>query len=150
VDWFLPNSDQLLAITAAADLDGAVKTVLDAGAGAVAVTMGADGSRIVAGGTDAHIPALPVRVIDTTGCGDAYTAGFICGLCRGWDPLAAGRLGTAVAALVAQGLGSDAMLTGLDQALEVLAGAGARAGRGQRPPGRAEVTSTDSRTKGPP
>jgi sugar/nucleoside kinase (ribokinase family) len=150
VDWFLPNSDQLLAITAAADLDGAVKTVLDAGAGAVAVTMGADGSRIVAGGTDAHIPALPVRVIDTTGCGDAYTAGFICGLCRGWDPLAAGRLGTAVAALVAQGLGSDAMLTGLDQALEVLARAGARAGRGQRPPGRAEVTSTDSRTKGPP
>src|SRR5207248_10144959 len=117
VDYFLPNSDQLLAITGAADTDGAIKTVLDAGAGAVAVTMGADGSRIVADGTDAHIPAIGVEVVDTTGCGDAYSAGFIVGLCRGWDPVRAGWLGTAAAALCAQGLGSDATLTGLDHAL---------------------------------
>ena len=166
VDWFLPNSDQLLAITAAADLDGAVRTVLDAGAGAVAVTLGADGSRIVAGGTDAHIPALPVPVVDTTGCGDAYSAGFITGLCRGWDPLAAGLLGTAAAALVAQGLGSDATLTSLDQALEVLNRAGASASPEERPPGTprrpdapflrhgtsawpAEVTSTYGKTETP-
>ena len=84
------------------------------------MTMGADGSRIVAGGTDASIPALPVPVVDTTGCGDAYSAGFIIGLCRGWDPLAAGWLGTAAAALCAQGLGSDAVLTGLDQALTLI------------------------------
>jgi len=120
VNYFLPNSDQLLAITGAADLDGGIKTVLEAGAGAVAVTMGPEGSRIVAGATDARIPALPVPVVDTTGCGDAYSAGFIIGLCRGWGPLAAGWLGTAAAALVAQGLGSDAVLTSLGQALELL------------------------------
>jgi sugar/nucleoside kinase (ribokinase family) len=120
VDYFLPNDSQLLAITAAADLDGAIKAVLGAGAGAVAVTMGAGGSRVVAGGADAHIPALPVDVVDTTGCGDAYTAGFITGLCHGWAPLAAGWLGTATAALCAQGLGSDAILTGLDQALSLI------------------------------
>lgn len=120
VNYFLPNSDQLLAITGATDLDGGIKTVLEAGAGAVAVTMGADGSRIVAGATDARIPALPVPVVDTTGCGDAYSAGFIVGLCRGWDPLAAGWLGAATAALCAQGLGSDAVLTGLGQALELI------------------------------
>ena len=120
VDYFLPNSDQLLAITGAADLDGGIKAVLDAGAAAVAVTMGAGGSRIVAGGTDACLPAIGVEVVDTTGCGDAYSAGFIIGLCHGWDPLAAGRLGTAVAALVAQGLGSDATLTSLSQALQLI------------------------------
>lgn len=120
VDYFMPNDGQLRAITGAADVDGGIKAVLDAGAGAVAVTMGADGSRIVAGGTDASIPALPVPVVDTTGCGDAYSAGFIIGLCRGWDPLAAGWLGTAAAALCAQGLGSDAVLTGLDQALTLI------------------------------
>lgn len=120
VDWFLPNADQFLAITGATGLDGAIKTVLDAGAGAVAVTLGADGSRIVAGGTDARIPALPVPVVDTTGCGDAYSAGFITGLCRGWHPVAAGWAGTAAAALVAQGLGSDAALTGLDQVLQLI------------------------------
>jgi sugar/nucleoside kinase (ribokinase family) len=120
VDYFLPNSGQLLAITGAADTDGAIKTVLDAGAGTVAVTMGPEGSRIVAGGTDARIPALPVPVVDTTGCGDAYSAGFIIGLCRGWDPVAAGWLGTAAAALCAQGLGSDATLTSLSQAAELI------------------------------
>jgi sugar/nucleoside kinase (ribokinase family) len=134
VDYLLPNSAQLLAITAATDLDGAIKAVLDAGAGAVAVTMGADGSRIVAGGTDTSLPALPVQVVDTTGCGDAYTAGFITGLCHGWDPVAAGRLGTAAAALVAQGLGSDATLTSLGQALELIP---------------AGVTSTHSNTEIP-
>jgi sugar/nucleoside kinase (ribokinase family) len=119
-DYFLPNSDQLLAITGAADTDGAIKTVLDAGAGAVAVTMGPEGSRIGAGGTDAHIPAIAVEVVDTTGCGDAYSAGFIIGLCRGWDPVTAGWLGTAAAALCAQGLGSDATLTSLSQAVELI------------------------------
>ena len=120
VDYFLPNSDQLLAITAAADLDAGIKTILDAGAGAVAVTMGEDGSRIVTGGTDARLPALPVPVVDTTGCGDAYSAGFITGICHGWGPEGAGWLGAAAAALVAQGLGSDATLTGLGQALELI------------------------------
>jgi sugar/nucleoside kinase (ribokinase family) len=121
VDYFLPNADQLLAITGAAGLDAAVKTVLDAGVGTVAVTLGADGSRVVTGGTDLHIPALPAEVVDTTGCGDAYSAGFITGICRGWDAGQAALLGTATAALVAQGLGSDAVLTGLDQALAYLA-----------------------------
>jgi sugar/nucleoside kinase (ribokinase family) len=73
-------------------------------------------------------------VVDTTGCGDAYTAGFITGLCHGWDPVAAGRLGTAAAALVAQGLGSDATLTSLGQALELIP---------------AGVTSTHSNTEIP-
>lgn len=125
VDYFLPNSGQLLAITGAASLDRAIEAVLNAGVGTVAVTMGADGSRIAGDGLDAHVPAVAVPVVDTTGCGDAYSAGFIIGICRGWDPLAAARLGTAAAGLVAQGLGSDAVLTGLDHALSFLARAGA-------------------------
>jgi sugar/nucleoside kinase (ribokinase family) len=65
----------------------------------------------------AVIPAPPVREVDTTGCGDAYSAGFITGICRGWDAVAAARLGTATAALVAQGLGSGATLVNSEQAL---------------------------------
>jgi sugar/nucleoside kinase (ribokinase family) len=56
-------------------------------------------------------------VVDTTGCGDAYSAGFITGICRGWDAVTAGRFGTATAALVAQGLGSDGTLVNFEQAL---------------------------------
>ena len=122
VDFFLPNEDQLLALTGDADLDAAIGTVLEAGAGCVAVTRGAAGSRVAAAGTDLTVPALPVPVVDTTGCGDAFSAGFIVGICRGWDPRRAAELGTAAAALVAQGLGSDAVLTDFGQAEGLLAG----------------------------
>jgi sugar/nucleoside kinase (ribokinase family) len=45
--------------------------------------------------------------VDTTGCGDAFSAGFIYGMQLGRQPHDAALLGNAVAALVAQGLGSD-------------------------------------------
>jgi sugar/nucleoside kinase (ribokinase family) len=48
-----------------------------------------------------------VDVVDTTGCGDAFSAGFLRGLALGHDHRAAATLGCAVAGLVAGGLGSD-------------------------------------------
>jgi sugar/nucleoside kinase (ribokinase family) len=59
-----------------------------------------------AGGTEL-VPAFEVEVVDTTGCGDVFSAGFLRGLALGRDPAAAARLGCAAAALVAGGLGSD-------------------------------------------
>jgi sugar/nucleoside kinase (ribokinase family) len=43
----------------------------------VAVTLGADGALWCAGGTVVHRPAVPVVVVDTTGAGDAFTAGAL-------------------------------------------------------------------------
>jgi sugar/nucleoside kinase (ribokinase family) len=54
-----------------------------------------------------QVPALAVDVVDTTGCGDAFSAGFVYGIRSGRPPCDAAVLGNAVAALVAQGLGSD-------------------------------------------
>jgi sugar/nucleoside kinase (ribokinase family) len=54
-----------------------------------------------------HVPAFEVDVVDTTGCGDAFSAGFVYGRSLGRTPHDAAVLGNAVAALVAQGLGSD-------------------------------------------
>ena len=55
-----------------------------------AVTRGADGSVVLAGGDTLPIAAVPVeKVVDTTGAGDQYAAGFLFGLAR--RP-AAGRL----------------------------------------------------------
>ena len=52
-------------------------------------------------------PAFAIEVVDTTGCGDAFSAGFLRGLSLGRRRADAARLGNAAAALVAQGLGSD-------------------------------------------
>jgi len=53
------------------------------------------------------VPAYAVEVVDTTGCGDAFSAGFIRGLSLGRDLRGAAELGCAAAAQVAQGLGTD-------------------------------------------
>lgn len=50
-------------------------------------------------GEDHEIPAFQVRVVDTTGAGDAFDAGFLTGLARGARPVAAALLGNAAGAL---------------------------------------------------
>jgi len=53
------------------------------------------------------VPAFEVDVVDTTGCGDAFSAGFLRGLSLGRSRRDAAALGCAAAAQVAQGLGTD-------------------------------------------
>lgn len=117
VDFFLPNDDQLRELTGLEDLPAAARAMCQRGVGTVAVTAGADGSYLITMDSVEHIPAIPSQVVDTTGCGDAYTAGLVVGVQRGWSPSLAGRLGTASASLVAQGLGSDAGIVDLDSTL---------------------------------
>lgn len=106
-DYLLPNAEQVIGFTGAADLTEGCRILVDAGAGMIAATDGADGALLIDAHTSRRIPAHDVAVVDTTGCGDAFSAGFLYGIGVGRPPLAAARLGSAVAALVAQGLGSD-------------------------------------------
>ena len=121
-DWFLPNSDQLRALTGRADLTAAIADVLALGAGGVAVTGGADGCVVAwrGGGAPVQLPAIEVDVVDTTGCGDGFTAGMLAGLLVGAGPVDAAWLGIACGSLVATGLGSDAGIAGLGQVLDFL------------------------------
>ena len=107
LDYFLPNGDQVLALTGADDLEAGCRALLDRGVGCVAATCGADGVLLVDDSGAQRIPAFEVEAVDTTGCGDAFSAGFLRGLSLGRDRAAAARLGCAAAAMVAQGLGTD-------------------------------------------
>ena len=106
VDYFLPNEDQVLGFTGESDLDAGCHRLLDGGVRVVAVTRGGEGARVVTAAGSADVPAVDIKVVDTTGCGDAFSAGFIVGAKLGRDSQAAAVLGCAAAALVAQGLGS--------------------------------------------
>jgi sugar/nucleoside kinase (ribokinase family) len=76
-----------------------------------ALTRGARGS-IVVGGENVHVvDAHPVdKLMDTTGAGDLYAAGFLFGLSRGLDLATCGRLGSLAAAEVISHVGARPML----------------------------------------
>ena len=107
-DYLLPNDEQVLGFTGAADLEAGARTLLGAGAGCVAVTRGGDGALVVTAEETINVPAYAVDVVDTTGCGDAFSAGFILGRILGRGLAESARLGCATAAHVAGGLGTDA------------------------------------------
>jgi sugar/nucleoside kinase (ribokinase family) len=107
LDFFLPNDDQAIGLTGKDDLDQACLALIERGVGCVAATCGAEGALIVAPDGAERVPAFETDVVDTTGCGDAFSAGFLRGLALGRSRGSAAALGCAAAALVAQGLGSD-------------------------------------------
>jgi sugar/nucleoside kinase (ribokinase family) len=108
LDYLLPNEEQVLALTGASDAEAGARALLDRGVGCVAATRGAEGAVVVDSDGVERVPAFEVEVVDTTGCGDAFSAGFLRGLSLGRSRRDAAVLGCAAAALVAQGLGSDA------------------------------------------
>jgi sugar/nucleoside kinase (ribokinase family) len=120
IQYFLPNDEQLAALTGIADLTDAARVVLGLGAEAVLASRGAQGSALVTAGQRVDLPAFPAPVVDTTGCGDACSAGFITGLLRGWSAEDAAWLGMAAASLVVTGLGSDAGIVDFDGTFDVL------------------------------
>ncbi len=107
LDYLLPNDEQVLGLTGADDLPAGCRALRDRGVGCVAATRGAEGAVVVDGSGEWAVPAFEVDVVDTTGCGDAFSAGFLRGLAVGRDRAQAAALGCACAALVATGLGSD-------------------------------------------
>ena len=107
LDYFLPNDDQVRGFTGIDDLEEACRSLVERGAGCVAATCGADGVILVDVESTLRVPAFDVEVVDTTGCGDAFSAGFLRGLSLGRDRADAAALGCAAAGLVAGGLGSD-------------------------------------------
>jgi len=121
IDYFMPGLDEAKLICGLDTRQDVIDFFLDKGVKHTVLKMGADGSSIAGHNMDEiRLPALNVPVVDSTGCGDAYCAGFIVGLSKGYNLEDAGKLGTAAAAQVITGLGSDAGIKDLDSTLEFM------------------------------
>jgi hypothetical protein len=108
IDYFMPSIEEARDMSGLADVADVASFFLDRGARACALTMGGEGSYVATRDGRFRVPAFDVPVVDTTGCGDAYDAGFIAGLSRGLDLETCARFASAAAGLCATGLGSDA------------------------------------------
>jgi sugar/nucleoside kinase (ribokinase family) len=124
VDFFMPGFEEAAMMTGLTDRGDVIRYFLDRGAKHTVFKMGGSGSSVAwmenGAVKEIRIPAFRARVVDSTGCGDAYCAGFIVGLSMGWDLEQAARLGAAAGGLVIQGLGSDAGIIDLDQTVDFM------------------------------
>jgi sugar/nucleoside kinase (ribokinase family) len=97
VDILLANDSELHSLYETADRDAAV-AALRADCALAAVTIGAEGAIVVTAEAVTTVPATPVEaVLDLTGAGDLFAAGFLFGVARGMDWSDAARLGAIAA-----------------------------------------------------
>jgi len=93
------------------ELLGGPDALLAAGAGAVVVTRGGDGTELhPASGAASRIAASPAQVVDTTGAGDAFTAALAVGLANGRDLADAVAWASAAGAIATEGFGARGSL----------------------------------------
>jgi len=106
VDILFANEAEICSLYQLDDFDAALQAVRRHSQVA-ALTRGVRGSVIVAGDEVHVVDACPVKsLVDTTGAGDLYAAGFLVGLSRGLDLAACGRLGSLAAAEVISHIGA--------------------------------------------
>lgn len=94
------NEQEMEVVTGTADPITAAKIIAGYGVKEVLVTLGSHGSIIFADGKFYDIPAFaPTEVVDATGCGDTYSAGYLYCRAQGMDYQEAGRFAAAMCTL---------------------------------------------------
>jgi sugar/nucleoside kinase (ribokinase family) len=82
------------------------------------VTKGASGASVYEKNTRVDVPAYQTKVVDASGAGDAFNAGFITGRIRGYDIYEAVKLGNAAASYIVEDWGCQTNLPTWEQVLE--------------------------------
>ena len=121
INYFLPSIEEAAILSGLHGAEENARYFLDRGVSCCVLTMGGEGSLVARGEERIHVGAYDIDVVDTTGCGDAYTAGFIAGLADNLPLEECAHFGTAAASLVASGLGSDAGIRSREQTLDAMA-----------------------------
>jgi sugar/nucleoside kinase (ribokinase family) len=121
VDLLIVNRVEAADLTGLHKPEQAIRQLVAWGYDPVALTIGADGVWIGNDGHVEHVPAVPRSGIrDTTGAGDAFTAGIVTGKLMGHALKHAAMLGVRVASLKLRESGAQAGLPSLEEALALL------------------------------
>lgn len=118
LDYILANEAEAALLTGVKDVHENARLLVEAGVPCAVIKLGRRGCLICTKEVCLEIPAYPVeKVVDTTGAGDCFAAGFLWGLSQGFSLEDCGRLACATASCAVECVGAT---EGLDSVREVL------------------------------
>ena len=121
IDYFVPSIEEASAMAGGGSPAEVAAWFKAQGVGNAVLTLEGEGVWVdPKDGQAFQLPAHQIDAIDTTGCGDSFTAGVITGIAKGWDIRQSARFANTVAAHVAQGLGSQGILKDFDSTLAAM------------------------------
>ena len=115
VDYFLPSIEEAKMITGKNEPEEIAEFLLSKGVKNVCLKMGENGSFIMNSKEKHKFPALKINVVDTTGAGDGYVAGFIAGLIRDFSFEKCGLLANLTGAKITTAMGATTGISSYEE-----------------------------------
>jgi sugar/nucleoside kinase (ribokinase family) len=106
IDYFLPNDDEAERLTGKVSPEQQIEAFLSHGVGAAIITCGPTGAVAAANGRCWKAGSYRVDCLDPSGSGDAFAAGIITGIVRGWDMKRTLSYGAALGASATMAIGT--------------------------------------------
>lgn len=119
-DIFLPSLVEARQISGRQDPADVAAFFLDRGIKIVGLTRAEEGAHVCTAETSIDVPAYQVDVVDGTGAGDAFTAGFIHGYLEGWNLERTTRFASAMGALATTAVGTTTGIKSYQQVQDFL------------------------------
>lgn len=117
IDYFLPSLEEARMIAGRESPAEIADLFFSYGVQVVGLKMGEAGCYIKTSDLELRLPAYEVQAIDATGAGDAFVAGFLVGVVKGWDLEQTGRLANAAGALCVTAIGATTGVKSLEETL---------------------------------
>jgi ribokinase len=120
VDLLFVSSEEAAILTERSKPRKCFEQFERAGAKEIVMKLGKRGCLISDGGILRVVPSFAVRVVDSTGAGDAFTAAFLQARMRGWSMVEAALVANAAGAAAASRVGAGTMLSDVTGTLKLL------------------------------
>lgn len=122
IDYFLPSYKEAATLTKNNNPEYIAKVFMEKGCRNIAIKLGADGCFIQSDYEMSYHKGFLSKVVDTTGCGDNFVAGFIAALLYGYSFYDCAIIANAAGAINAQYLGSNGAIHSFQQLLDFIVG----------------------------
>ena len=122
VDIFLPSLTEAQHLTGKSEVREISTFLRNYGISTIGLKMGERGSYVSTPEEELFVPAYPVNIVDATGAGDAYVAGFLTGTVKGWDLKTTAELASATGAACVTAIGTTAGIQNLEETMKICKG----------------------------